>query len=151
MFALCLMVGISAVVVAQETPDTTSHRYRTEAQSQYPQDMPGQDLSDQERKRISPTELPDAVKRSLEGQEYRGWLVNGAYVATGSDTTSTVVDHQDNHATGAPREEVYIVELKNGAETRTQRFDKEGKKVEGMDEEQSQNSEGSPHLNEPDN
>lgn len=153
MFALCLMFGVSAIVSAQERQDTTSHRYRTEAQSQYPQDMPVQDLTgqDQDRKRIPPTELPDAVKRSLEGQEYRGWLVNGAYIAIGaSDTTSTVIDPQDN-ATVTPVEEIYIVELKNGAETRTLRFDKDGKKAEEMDEKQGQNSENIPHPNEPHN
>jgi len=131
MFALCFMLGGIVVVSAQETQDTTSNQYRPETPTQYPQD--------QDRERIQSTELPDAVKRSLEGQEYRGWLVNGAYISKSttdqsqieSDTTSTDVNQQGK--------EIYIVELKNGAETKTVRFDKDGKKIEGM-EGQDQNN-----------
>jgi hypothetical protein len=163
MFALCLFGGSVAVVSAQDTQDTTSNQYRTEtqqdttgqSQDQMSQDQmsQGQDQlgqsQDQDRERIQSTELPDAVKRSLEGQEYRGWLVNGAFKATGasdasssssameSDSTSTDPSQQqpgDNSAVGAQAEEVYIVELKNGAQTKTVRFDKDGKKLEGMEE-----------------
>ena len=141
MFALCFMFGGVVAVTAQ---DTTSNQYRTETQDplQYPQGH------DQDRERIQSTELPDEVKRSLEGQEYRGWLISGAYKAKGasdqspmeSDTTSANADQdatrQDNaNATGATAEEVYIVELKNGAQTQTVRFDRNGEKVEGMDDE----------------
>lgn len=140
------------MVNAQDTQDTTSNQYRTETPSQT---MPGdqsqnQDAlgQNQDRERIQSTELPDGVKRSLEGQEYRGWLVNGAFKATGasdassssssmeSDTTSTDAGQTQGNtsAVGAQAEEVYIVELKNGAQTKTVRFDKEGKKMEGMDD-----------------
>jgi hypothetical protein len=147
MFALCFMFGGIVAVTAQETQDTTSNEYRTETQSQYPQDAQSQD-----RERIQSTELPDEVKRSLEAQEYRGWLISGAFKATGtsdkssmeSDTTSTETDvnrQGDNNAVGAQAEEVYIVELKNGAETKTVRFGKDGQKIEGMEEGQENQQE----------
>ena len=154
MFALCFMFGGIVVVTAQEnTQDTTSNQYRTETQSQYPQDgqaQPGQDQ--QERERIQTTELPDEVKRALEGQEYRGWLISGAFKAKAGETTemsgqdnTTAPDNTNNdanreqstNAAGAEGEEIYIVELKNGAETKTIRFDENGEKLEGMDETQN--------------
>lgn len=140
MFALCFMFGGIVTVVAQDQQDTTSNQYRTETQSQYPQDALGQD---QDRERIQSTELPDEVKRSLEGEEYRGWLVSGAFKAKASagqsmesDTTSVDPNQQadpSNNAAGMEEEEVYIVELKNGAETKTIRFDANGQKIEGME------------------
>lgn len=60
--------------------------------------------------KIKAEELPEAVKKSLEAQEYKGWLINAAYHVKSTDS--------------------YEVELKNGAETKTFKFDKEGKKKE---------------------
>lgn len=148
MFALCFMFGGIVVVNAQQDQqDTTSNQYRTETQSQYPQDTQSQD---QNRQRIQATELPDEVKRTLEGAEYRGWLISGAFKSSAdaqqsgmeSDTTSTSAGNEPSiNATGTEGEEIYIVELKNGAETKTLRFDNNGQKLEGMDEsENSQNS-----------
>ena len=160
MFALCFMFGGIVVVSAQDTQDTTSNQYRTETQSQYPQDslsqsqdMANQDQSqsqgmmgEQDRERIQVTELPDEVKRSLEAQEYRGWLISGAFKAQSgdqssmeSDSTSTDATQQQEstNATGMEQEEVYIVELKNGAETKTVRFDSKGEIVEGMEGDQN--------------
>ncbi len=73
MFALCFVFGGMVVVNAQ---DTTSNQYRKD--QQYPQDQQMQGQQDQQmqgqqdRQRIQTSELPDAVKRSLEDQEYRG-------------------------------------------------------------------------------
>ena len=145
MLALCFVFGGIVAVVAQESQDTTSNQYRTETQSQYPQDAQAQD---QDRERIQATELPDEVKRALEGEEYRGWLISGAFKSTGnqdqssmeSDTTSTNTDANNQpgiNATDTEGEEVYIVELKNGAETQTLRFDSKGQKLEGMEEDQN--------------
>ncbi|MDQ2658000.1 MAG: hypothetical protein M3Y60_11330, partial [Bacteroidota bacterium] len=147
MFALCFLFGGIVVVSAQDTQDTTSNQYRTETQSQYPQDALGQ--QDQDRERIQSTELPDEVKRSLEGEEYRGWLISGAFKSQastdqslGADTTSTDPSRQGSiNATGAEGEEVFIVELKNGAETKEVYFDSNGQKIEGMGgDENMQNS-----------
>lgn len=63
----------------------------------------------EDKVKIKAEELPQTVKTTLEGDEYRGWLINTAYHHKGKD--------------------VYEVELKNGAETKTIKFDKEGKKV----------------------
>lgn len=155
MFALCFMFGGIVAVTAQETQDTTSNQYRTETESQYPNDAQAQqhDQAQHNRERIQSTELPDEVKRTLEGTEYRGWLISGAFKAKAGDEKSsmqsdTEISAQENtntdanrqestDATGAEQEEIYIVELKNGAETKTLRFDKEGQKLEGMDENES--------------
>ncbi|AYB34809.1 MAG TPA: hypothetical protein VIU12_18675 [Chryseolinea sp.] len=61
-----------------------------------------------EKVKIKSEELPEAVKKSLEAQEYRGWMISSAYKAG----------------------DVYEVELKNGAETKTVKFNKDGKKVD---------------------
>lgn len=144
MFALCFMFGGVVVVNAQQDQqDTTSNQYRTETQSQYPQDAMSQD---QNRERIQATELPDEVKRTLEGEDYRGWLISGAFKSTGSadqtgmesDTTSTGAANEPGiNATGVEGEEIYIVELKNGAETKTLRFGSNGQQLEGMEEGQN--------------
>ncbi|HEY9044442.1 MAG TPA: hypothetical protein VIN08_01030 [Ohtaekwangia sp.] len=60
--------------------------------------------------KIKAEELPQTVKKALEGEDYRGWLINAAY----HDKTKNT----------------YEVELKNGAETKTVKFDKEGKKID---------------------
>jgi hypothetical protein len=131
MLAFCLLFG--GVVVYAQQQDTTS---RDQQQTQYPA------MQDQDRERINSRDLPDAIKRSLEGQEYRGWLVNAAYKTKGtmnpnqnqSDTTSAQQDTTsvsgNTGATGAYAQEVYVVELKNGAQTKTARFDKDGKKLD---------------------
>src|SRR5687767_2166952 len=91
MFALCFMFGGVVAVTAQDAQDTTSNQYRTETQNQDPSQAqdPSQSQEqsqyaqgqDQDRERIQSTELPEEVKRSLENQEYRGWLISGAYKA----------------------------------------------------------------------
>ena len=63
-----------------------------------------------EKVKIKPEELPEAVKKALEMQDYRGWLVDAAYKDTAKET--------------------YEVHLKNGAETKIVKFNKDGKKVE---------------------
>ena len=56
---------------------------------------------------IKSEELPDAVKKALENQDYKGWIINAASVDK--------------------KEEKYLVELKNGADTKKVKFDKDGK------------------------
>jgi hypothetical protein len=148
MFAFCFFFGGLVAVNAQDTTSTD-----TQNQQQYPTTQ-----GDQDRERINSRDLPDAVKRSLEGTEYRGWLVNAAYktqgVESSSDTTnaqgnqdtqqgnqgnqtdSTSVSGSEQSQSGAYGQEVFVVELKNGAQTKTVRFDKDGKKLDdgGMKE-----------------
>jgi hypothetical protein len=56
---------------------------------------------------IKSEELPEAVKKSLENQDYKGWIINAASYDK--------------------KEEKYLVELKNGADTKKVKFNKEGK------------------------
>lgn len=152
MFALCFTFGGIVVLSAQDTQDTTSNQYRTETQSQYPQDI---GLSQPDRERIQSTELPDEVKRSLEGEEYRGWLISGAFrsqataeQSMGADTASTDFNQQGNaNARVQEGEEFFTVELKNGAETKTVHFNSDGEILQGMDE--GQNSPANPYAPNP--
>lgn len=140
MLAFCLLLG--GLVVHAQQQDTTS---RDQQQTQYPTMQDNQD-----RERINSRDLPDAIKRSLEGQEYRGWLVNAVYKTKGtsmdnqsqSDTTSVAQQGDTTSVsgnTGAYAQEAYVVELKNGAQTKTVRFDKDGKKLDGQGSEDQDN------------
>jgi hypothetical protein len=63
-------------------------------------------LVQDDKVKIQPEELPEAVKTALNSEDYVGWQISSAY----------------KHADG----ETYEVELKNDAETKTVKFDKEG-------------------------
>lgn len=164
MLAFCLSIA-GLVVYAQDTTSTD----QTQTQQQYP--TTPQD--DQDREKINSRDLPDAVKRSLEATQYRGWLISSAYKTKGvsltdsqtasGDTTAVSGNQSDTTSvsgntgvsgsgrgstgntstgntgvsgttgdTGAMGEEVFVVELKNGAQTKTVRFDKEGKELDGQ-------------------
>src|SRR5688500_8747228 len=73
-FALCMVFGAVAVVNAQDSTSTVSPTDPTSTSQ-----APNSSIEDQGRVKIKSQELPDAVKSSLESQEYRGWLVNSAY------------------------------------------------------------------------
>lgn len=60
-----------------------------------------------EKVKIKPEELPDAVKTALSAPDYTGWQISNAYKITDQDA--------------------YEVELKNGAEVKVVKFDKDGK------------------------
>jgi len=102
MFACLALLGSVALVNAQEATPAPAPQESNEAVA------PAPDAQDQEDKtKIKSEELPDAVKKSLEAQEYRGWLIDAAFHVKSTDS--------------------YEVSLKNGAETKTVTFDKEGK------------------------
>lgn len=143
-FALCMFFGAVAVVNAQDTTSTQSPTDPSIPQTETTQDQPG--MQEDGRVKIKSQDLPDAVKSSLESQEYRGWLVNSAYkmdaASTGNETSDQPADTQTEGdttsvsgqaSTGAFAQEVYLVELKNGAQTKTVRFDKDGKKLDDED------------------
>jgi hypothetical protein len=155
MFAFFLLLGGAVAVNAQDSTSTQrNQQYPTQGQAS---------MDDQDREKINSRDLPDAVKRSLEGQEYRGWLVNAAYKTKGvssssenssssgnsssssSSSTSSTTDDQSSSnqggnnqgdstsvsgSSGAYAQDAYVVELKNGAQTKTVRFDKDGKKLD---------------------
>ena len=132
LLASCLVLG-GLCAYAQDTTSTD----QTQTQQQYPTTMHDQD----DRERINSRDLPDAIKRSLENQEYRGWLINTAYKSKGlspsgdqpmkNDSISIQSDSTSiSNDTGAYGQDVYVVELKNGAQTKTVRFDKEGNRLD---------------------
>jgi hypothetical protein len=111
MFASLALLGSVALANAQEAQPQESNQ-ATEAVTPAPAPAATQDqapaATDQDEKtKIKSEELPEAVKKALEGQEYRGWLIDAAYHVKATDS--------------------YEVQLKNGAETKTVSFDKEGK------------------------
>jgi hypothetical protein len=77
------------------------------AQTQPNAESPKTENVIQEKTEIKPENLPDAVKKTLAGDAYKGWEISKAYVA----------------------KEVYEVELKKGADTKTFKFDKEGNSI----------------------
>lgn len=105
MFASLALLGSVALANAQEATPQESNK-ATEAVAPAPAAAQDQD----DKTKIKSEELPEAVKKSLEGQEYRGWLIDAAYHVKSTDS--------------------YEVQLKNGAETKTVKFSKDGK-VEG--------------------
>jgi hypothetical protein len=109
MLSLCLLLGGAALVNAQNQ-DTT------QAQPQTQQTQP---TDDQDRTQIQVSELPQPIKTSLESADYSGWTINTAYRSTQKDK----VDETKSM-------EVYVVELKNGPDIKTARFDKDGNKLE---------------------
>lgn len=160
LFAVCAMFGAVAVN-AQDSTSTSAPATQGSTSSQ------GMAMQEDGRAKIKSQELPEAVKSSLESQEFRGWLVSSAYKMdgvsssgtastssqSGSDTTATstgmgdesgmteqstssadTTDMGGNAQAGSYAEEVFIVELKNGAQTKTVRFNKDGKKLDDMGE-----------------
>ena len=75
-----------------------------------------QTTQDQDRQQISISELPEGVTAKLESQDYSGWTVGNAYKKT---------DDSQN--------EIYIVEMKQGTETKKVKFDKDGNLMEKHD------------------
>ena len=116
MFASLALLGSVALVNAQEATPQEESNQATETVAPAPEetvapapeapavDAPAVDQDD--KTKIKSEELPEAVKKSLEAQEYRGWLIDAAYHVKSTDS--------------------YEVELKNGAETKTVKFSKEG-------------------------
>jgi predicted aconitase len=98
MFASLALLGSVAFVNAQDAATPAPAATATPAPDQ------------EDKAKIKSEELPEAVKKALEAQEYRGWLINGATHVKSTDT--------------------YEVELKNGAETKVVKFSKDGKVAE---------------------
>lgn len=132
---------VCAGVMTAAAQDTTS----VDQQNQQYQTM--QQNDQQDRERINSRDLPDAVKRSLEGQEFRGWLINAAYKTTGMQEDAGNMEQQQGDTTavqgqpqqGNEEEEIYVVELKNGAQTKTVRFTKDGERLDDTGMEHDQN------------
>ncbi len=87
--------------------------------AQEPAAAPAQDQKSTELQPIAASELPAAITASLQGQDYSGWTVENAYKK-----------EKDGKM-------IYKVELKNGAETKTVKFDADGNMLKGKDKEKS--------------
>ena len=103
--AICFLFGAAAAVNAQ---DTTS-RDRSQTQQYRNQD------DDKDRQAISVADLPSSVRDQLQGQDYTGWTVANAYKKEKDGQT------------------MYMVELKNGNETKKVKFDAMGNKIKEKD------------------
>ena len=66
-------------------------------------------VNQDDKEKIKAEDLPEAVKTTLNGDEYTGWLIQSAHKIKSKDQ--------------------YEVVLKKGAETKTVKLDKEGKVV----------------------
>jgi hypothetical protein len=75
---------------------------------------------DQERVEIEIRDLPEVIRTSLQGQEYVGWTIMKAYKGHMNDPEDPL----------APSLEIYIVDLKNGDQTTTAIFDKDGNRLD---------------------
>jgi uncharacterized membrane protein YkoI len=87
--------------------------------AQEPAATPAQDQKSTEMQPVAASELPAAITASLQGQDYSGWTVSNAYKK-----------EKDGKM-------IYKVELKNGAETKTVKFDADGNMLKGKDKEKS--------------
>ncbi len=72
-----------------------------------------------DRQKVEIRDLPQPVRTALESTEYAGWTVSSAYRTTQTEA----VDETQSM-------EVYVVELKSGAETRLVRFDRDGNRID---------------------
>lgn len=86
------------------------------AQDQTTPQSETQTTQDQDRQQISVSELPEGVTAKLESQDYSGWTVGNAYKK---------MDDSQN--------EIYIVEMKQGTETKKVKFDRDGNLIEKHD------------------
>jgi len=83
------------------------------------QDQPAtqsQTQTQDDKQQISVSELPESVTAKLESQDYSGWTVGNAYKK---------MDESN--------QEIYIVELKQGTETKKVKFDRDGNAIEKDD------------------
>ena len=116
MLAFCLLFAGVAFVNAQDTTQTQSPTQPAMEQS-----------GDQDRQLIQASELPEAVRTSLQSQDFSGWTVSQAYRSTHTDANDETKSM-----------EAYVVELRNGAETKTVKFDKDGNELENEDQKEDQ-------------
>jgi|SRR5688572_14072470 hypothetical protein len=78
--------------------------------------QPSQDQNaSSEMQPVAASDLPAAITASLQSQDYSGWTVSNAYKKEKDGKT------------------IYKVELKNGEEMKTVKFDADGNKLKGKD------------------
>jgi hypothetical protein len=115
LLAMGLMVGGVAFVNAQDR-DTTSTQ---STQQTTTQDQSMTQDQDDQGVQIQVSELPEPVRTKLQTQDYQGWVVSSAHRKNWTDPQNTQATSQ----------EIYVVEVKNGADTKKLKFDKEGNEI----------------------
>lgn len=106
----------------ESTTDSQSTTGTPTTDDQMSTDQSGVTQDDQEKEgeKIEVSELPAAVQTKLQSTDYQGWVVTSARKKMWSDP--------DNAQ--AASKEVYVIEAKNGAETKKLKFDKDGNEIE---------------------
>lgn len=69
---------------------------------------------------IQISELPQPVQDKLTTSDYQGWVVSSAHRKNWTDPNNAQATSQ----------EVYVVEVKNGADTKKLKFDKDGNEID---------------------
>ena len=113
LLAVCLAFGGATLVVAQDAPGQP----QTQTQTTQDQDQ------DKDKQQISVSELPESVTAKLESQDFSGWTVGNAYKK---------MDESN--------QEMYIVELRQGTETKKVKFDRDGNELEKGKHDKADNS-----------
>lgn len=85
----------------------------------FAQDQRTPEPRQQDREKVEIRDLPQAIRTELESTEYAGWNISSAYRTTQTES----VDETRSM-------EVYVVELKSGADTQTIRFDRDGNRMD---------------------
>ena len=113
-FAGMLFLGVSATFAQADTTGTRRGASQTPAQT--PTATPSDRQTDQNRNytkdmvKIQSSDLPDNLRQTLQGTEYKGWENGTVYRTKNSDG--------------------YLVEIKNGTDKKTYRFDASGKPIQ---------------------
>lgn len=112
--AVCLAFGGATLVNAQQQQtDRTQHQTpQGQTQSQDQTQSMNQDQQDQ-GEQITASELPDGVIDKLASQDYTGWTVGNIYKKKGED-----------------QKEMFVVEMRQGTETKKVKFDQDGNKLD---------------------
>lgn len=100
MIVSAFMLTMCAGAYAQQATTTTTTTATTTAVH----------AQEDQKTKIETSALPDAVKKSLATDTYKGWQASGAWVVKATP-------------------EYYVIELQNGDKKNTVKMDKEGKAI----------------------
>lgn len=114
LFAFLFVFTAAIAALAQDSAATSEPTPATPPSSEYQNADQDQD---KDKQPIAASELPAAITAALEGQDYSGWTVANAFKK-----------EKDGQM-------MYIVELKNGSETKEVKFDAQGTKLKDDKEE----------------
>ncbi len=77
------------------------------------QPTPGQTQEQQDQQQIAVSELPEQITAKLESSDYAGWTVGNAYKKMDDSN-----------------QEMFVVELRQGTETKKVKFDRDGNEID---------------------